>query len=68
MKFEYWDLVDSEKFPHLETESLMKHNMEGPVITLQPRKWLCSVEKVGLLHLLWIPHFHHVPIAIFIIR
>jgi len=26
------------------------------------------VEKVGLLHLLWIPHFCHAPITIFIIR
>ena len=24
MKFEYWDLADSEKFPHLETSNLMK--------------------------------------------
>lgn len=36
LKFEDWDLVDSKKFPHLETESLMKQNMEGLVITLQP--------------------------------
>lgn len=39
MKFKYWDLVDSEKFPHLATESLMKE------------KWLCDVEKAGLFHL-----------------
>ena len=24
MKFEYWDLADCEKFPHLETVNLMK--------------------------------------------
>lgn len=68
MKFEYWDLKDNEKFPHLETESLMKQSTEGPVITLELRKWLHSVEKAGLLHLLWIPHFNYVPITIFIIR
>lgn len=29
MKFEDWDLVDSEKFPHLDMESLMKQGTEG---------------------------------------
>jgi len=24
MKFEYWDLMDNEEFPHLETKNLMK--------------------------------------------
>lgn len=48
-------------------ENLMKQNMEGTVITLQSRKWLCAVEKVGLLHILWRPQFDHVPIAIFVI-
>lgn len=46
----------------------MKDNMEGPVITLKPWKLLCGVEKARLLHLLWIPHFHRMPITIFIIR
>ena len=35
IKFEYWDLVYSEKFPHLEMESLMKQSKEGPVTTLK---------------------------------
>ena len=26
------------------------------------------MEKVRLLHMLWIPHFHHVPITIFVIK
>lgn len=26
------------------------------------------MEKVGLLHLLWIPHFHDKPITVFVIR
>ena len=68
MKFEYWDLTDNENFLHLEMENLMKHNMEGVGIALEPRKWLRGVEKVRLLHLLWIPHFHSVPITIVIIR
>lgn len=29
MKFEYWDLANREKFPHLETKNLMKHNHGG---------------------------------------
>lgn len=68
MKFEDWDLVDSEKFPHLETSQLMKQSKEGPVIALKPQKWLRSVEEAGLLHLIWIPHFHQAPIMIFVIR
>lgn len=35
---------------------------------LEPQKWQCTVEKAKLLHLLWIPYFHHAPITIFIIR
>ena len=65
-KFEDWDLVDNEKFPKLEMESLMKQSMKGPIITLELRKWLCGVEKAGLLHLLWIPHFHARPSPFFI--
>lgn len=46
----------------------MKQSKEGLVTTLEPHKWLRGVEKVGLLHLLWILHFHRAPITIFIIR
>ena len=35
MKFEDWDLIDHEQFPHLETKNLMKQNTEGVVITLE---------------------------------
>lgn len=51
LKLEDWDLMDNENFPHLVTESLLKQNSEGPIITLEPRKWLCGVEKARLLHL-----------------
>ena len=53
MKFEDWDLVDSENFPQLAAEKLIK------------QKWLCGVENVGLLQMRWIPHYHHAPITIF---
>lgn len=56
MKFEYSDLMDSEKFPQLASKKLIKH------------KWLRGVEKARLLHLRWIPHYHHAPITIFVIR
>ena len=36
MKFEDWDLVDSKKFPHLETSQLMKQSKKGLVTVLQP--------------------------------
>jgi len=29
IKFEDWDLVNSEKYPHLETSQLMKQSKEG---------------------------------------
>lgn len=68
VKFEDWDLANSEKFPHLETVNLMKQNMEGLVIMLELRNWLHNVENARLLQLLWIPHFQHVPITIFVIK
>lgn len=68
MKFEYWDLADTDKFPHLVTNKLMKKSVEGAVTTLQPRKWLQKVEEVGLLCLLSIPHFQRPLITILIIR
>jgi len=68
MKFEDWDLADNEKFPHLETSQLMKQSKEGVVTALQPQKWLHGVEEVGLLHLLWILHFHRSLTTIFVIR
>lgn len=52
MKFEDWDLNDHEKFHHLETENLMKQNIAGEVTALELHKWLCRVEKTGLLNLL----------------
>jgi len=66
-KFEDRDLLDHEKFPHLETGNHMKKNTTGVVITLELWKWLRDVEKVGLLNLLWVSHFHHALISIFII-
>jgi len=68
LKFEDWDLADHEKLPHLETRNLMKQNTVGVVTTLEPRKWLRGVEKVGLLNLLWVLHFHHTPITIFFVK
>lgn len=68
MKFEDWDLAECEKFSLLETRNLMNQNTKGVVITLEPRKWLRDVEKAGLLHLLWILHFHCASITVFVIR
>jgi len=68
MKFEYWDLMDGENFPYLQTKNLMKKSKEGFVTTLELQKWMRGVEKVRLLHLLWIPHFHHAAIMILVIR
>lgn len=45
----------------------MKQNRTGVVKTLEPCKWLRGVENVRLLNLLWVLHFHRVPITIFVI-
>lgn len=37
-------------------------------IQLEMRTWLRGVEKARLLKLLWVPHYHHTPVIIFIIR
>ena len=70
LKMEDWDLADHAKFPHLEIPHLMKpkENTAVGVTELEPQKWLHGVEKVGLLNLLLVPHFHRAPITIFIIR
>lgn len=70
LKFKYWDLAEHEKFPHLESRNLMKpkKNTVAGVTELELRKWLRGVEKVGLLNLLWVSHFHRTPITIFVTR
>jgi len=47
LKFEHWDLVDHEKFPHLATMQLMRQKKNTPpgVIELELRQWLRGVEK-----------------------
>jgi len=55
IKFEEWGLANSEKFPQLTAEKLLQ------------QKWLRGVEKVGLIHLRWIPHYHCMAITIFVI-
>lgn len=37
-------------------------------IELESHKWLCRVEKEGLLNLLWVSHYHHTAVTIFFIR
>ena len=68
MKFKDWDLAKHEKFPHLETKNLMKQNTMGVVTALKTQKWLRRVEKVRLLNLLLLFHFHRSPITILFIR
>lgn len=47
--------MDSEKFPQLAENKLFL------------QKWLPAMEKVGLLNLRWIPHYHCMAITIFVI-
>jgi len=55
IKFKDWDLADSDKFPELTEDQLLV------------RKWLLGVERVGVQHLRWIPHYHRATITIFVI-
>lgn len=70
LKFEDCNLVDHKKFPHLETTQLMHQKKDAPtrITKFEPRKWLRGVEREGLLNLLWVPHYHHSPVTIFVIR
>jgi len=70
LKFKDWDLTDHEKFPHLVTEYLMCQLIDttAGTIELVPWTWLKGVEKVGLLNLLSVPHYHRAPVTIFVIR
>ena len=70
LKFEDWDLSDHEKFPHLVTVKIMRQKIDAlaGMIKLEPCKWLRGVEKVGLLNLLWVSHYHRALVTIFIIR
>lgn len=70
LKFEDWDLVGHNKFPHLVTAKLMKPKKHTvmEVIELELRKWLHGVKMAGLLNLFWVPHYHHTLVTIFIIR
>ncbi len=45
-----------------------KKDASNGVIKLEPCKWLRGVEKLGLLNLLWMSHYHHAPMTIFFIR
>lgn len=35
---------------------------------LESWKWLSGVDKVGLLNLLWVPHYNRTPISILVIK
>jgi len=54
IKFEDWDLVDSDKFPQLAADKLLQW------------KWLRGVAKARLLNLR-IPHYQPAAITIFVI-
>ena len=57
LKLEDWDLVDHERFPHLEIDNYMKRIFykESGVTTLEPMEWIRRVNQSRLLNLLWVP-------------
>ncbi len=67
---EDWDLVDMEQFPHLATDNFIQRVFykDLGVTTVELVKWICGVEKAGLLNLLWVPHYHHTPINLIVIK
>lgn len=70
LKLEDWDLADTKKFPHLVTDQLMHHIVHTTtrMTMLEPQKWLKDVDKVGLLILLWVPHYNRAPITLLVIK
>jgi len=67
---EDWDLADMDQFPHLAIDQLMHHIFykDSGVTTLEPRKWVKGVDKAGLLNMLWVPHYNHMPITMIVIN
>jgi len=70
LELEDWDLGDIEQFPHLAIDTFMKRVFykESGVIVLELVEWIRRVNKVGLLNLLWVPHYHHAPINLTVIN
>lgn len=70
LKWEDFDLYDTEKFPHLTTDQLMHRvvHTSTRMTTLELWKWLKGVDKVGLLNLLWVPHYNRTPIILLVIK
>lgn len=65
LKMEYWDLVDHARFPYLETYKYMRrvYYVESGVTTLEIEEWVYGVEHLGMLNLLWVPHYHRTPLT-----
>ena len=59
-----------KSFPHLATYQLMHRvfHKNTRVTVLELRKWLKGVDKLGLLNLLWVPHYNHAPITMIMIK
>lgn len=56
-----WDLTDHARFIHLAINKYMKHIYypELGAIALETVEWIHNVENLGLLNLLWVPHYHY---------
>lgn len=70
LKLEDWDLVDTEGFPHLDTDSFMQRVFykDSSVSVLEPIKWIRGVEKARLLNLQWVSNYLRVPINLIVIK
>jgi len=70
LKMEDWDLVGYTKFPHLAIDKYMwrVYYEEIGVTMLEMEEWVCSVEQLRFLNLLWVPHYHLTPINMICVR
>lgn len=70
LKLEDLDLDDAKCFPHLAMDQLMHRVFykDSGVTTLDPRKWVKGVDKVGLLNMLQVPHYNRTPITMVVIK
>ena len=70
LKMEDWELADNARFSHLEMDKYRRrvYYAESGVTTLEMEEWAYEVEHLGLINLLWVPHYHRTPINTICVR
>jgi len=61
IKYSYHDIANIVKFLDLAQHNYMESRGEGPSRTplLEPTQWILGLYNIGIMKLLYIPHFGH---------